>query len=349
MSKSRGNVVSPVEYIEEDGADALRFALVAGLAPGADQQFSDERHQNARHFANKLWNVGRYILRAIEQRPGALQAHALDKRPIGELAEPERWIVSRVEATTAEATRFIEGYQFGEYAALMQQFVWGELADVYLELSKPGLRDQARADSVVRTLAYALDRTLRLLHPIVPFVTETLALQLWRGRTKTDTAASLVVSRWPAPGARDAALEDRFGLVVDVVRAIRTLRQDAGIDPSGRVTVTLGGQAEPIRWAAEEIGTLTNADVSFGAGEGAAAVVRTIEVRVAVRRDAAAERARLERELGETRAALERSRELLAKPDFAERAPRDVVEKERGRLAEREQRVRMLEEELRRI
>ncbi|HET8568802.1 MAG TPA: valine--tRNA ligase [Candidatus Limnocylindria bacterium] len=349
MSKSRGNVVSPVEYIEENGADALRYALVNGVSLGADQSFSDARLQNARNFANKLWNIGRYALRAVEQRPDAFASHAVDARPpLDGLEAPERWILSRVEATVAEATRLIESYNFGEYASLMQAFVWNELADVYVELSKPGLRDERRADGVARTLAYALDRSLRLLHPIMPFVSETLALQLWQGRRKSDAAPSLVVSRWPAPAARDLALEERFALLAEVVRAIRSLRQDAGVDPSDRVTVALGS-AEALRWGAEHIASLTNADVSFGGGDGTATVVRTVEVRVQVRRDAAAERARLEKELADTRAAADRVRATLAKPGFAERAPKEVVAKERARLAEREERIRMLEEELARL
>jgi valyl-tRNA synthetase len=358
MSKSKGNVVSPLEYVEEFGADALRFALVNGVAAGADQNFSDSKLQNGRNFANKLWNVGRFVLRQLERRPEALAGHSIDERPSfrpgpalpgpDEPHSAERWILSRTDAVTAEATRLIEGYLFGEYTALLQQFLWGEVADAYVELAKSGLRDEARADGVVRTLAYVLDRSLRLLHPIMPFITDTLALQLWHGRTRLDSAPSLVVAMWPEPGPRDEGLEERFGLVLDVVRAIRNLRQDAGVEPSDTVDVSLGGDTASIGWAAPHIAALTNAEVRFGAGEGSATVVRTVEVRLAVRRDAAAERARLEKELAEARKALARSRELLGKPGFAERAPKNVVDTERARLAEREERVRMIEEELRR-
>jgi len=349
MSKSKGNVVSPVEYIEEYGADALRFALVNGVSAGADQNFSDGKLQNARNFTNKLWNVARFVLRQLEQRPSALAGHPIDLPPAGDLAEPERWILSRTDATVAEATRLIEGYLFGEYTTLLQQFVWGELADAYVELAKSGLRDEGRADQVVRTLAHVLDRVLRLLHPITPFITDTLALQLWSGRELASRAPSLVTAAWPRTGERDLALEDRFDLALELVRAIRNLRQAAGVDPSETVEVALGGDADGVRWAAPHIAALTNATVSFGEGEGSAAVVRTVEVRLAVRRDAALERSRLERELAEARSSLERSRELLAKPGFADRAPREVVEKERARLAEREERARMLEEGLARL
>jgi len=349
MSKSLGNAVSPVGIIEEYGADALRFSLVSGVSAGSDSQLSDAKVQNARNFANKLWNIGRFVLRQIEQAPDALREHPLDQRPEGALAPAEAWILSRTESAVAEASRLIEEYLFGEYTGFMQQFVWGELADVYLELAKTGMKDPARRDSVVRTLAYCLDRALRLLHPIMPFITETLALQLWRTGQTVDRAPSLVIARWPEPGARDAALEERFALVVEVVRAIRKARQDANVDPGERLTVSLGGDSDQLRWAAADIGALTNADVAFGTGEGAATVVRTVEVRVLAKRDLGAERARLERALADAREALRRSRELLASPAFSERAPSGVVAKERARLAEREEHLRLLEEELGRL
>jgi valyl-tRNA synthetase len=182
----------------------------------------------------------------------------------------------------------------------------------------------------------------------MPFITDTLALQLWHGRTRLDSAPSLVVAMWPEPGPRDEGLEERFGLVLDLVRAIRNLRQDAGVEPSDTVDVSLGGDAASIGWAAPHIAALTNAEVRFGAGDGSATVVRTVEVRLAVRRDAAAERARLEKELAAARKALEHSRELLARPGFVAKAPKAVLEKEHLRLAEREEGVRMLEAELRR-
>ncbi|MGH2451297.1 MAG: valine--tRNA ligase [Candidatus Limnocylindria bacterium] len=347
MSKSKGNVESPVGIIEEHGADALRFALVNGVAAGADQQLSEGKLLGARNFGNKLWNVGRYVLGAIERHPDALADAPIDRAPSGGLHEAERWILSRTETTVAEATRLLEGYLFGEYATLLHSFVWGELADGYVELSKAGLRDDARRESVVRTLAYVLDRTLRLLHPIMPFITDTLALQLWEGRRLERETPSLVVAGWPEAGPRDPDLEARFDVMLEVVRAIRKLRQDAGVEPGARVRVTLAGETAPIAEMAGAIGALTNADVSFGPGTGPATVVRTVEVRVAVDRDPAAERARLEAELADARTALERSRELLARPAFAEKAPAPVVEKERARLAEREQRVRMLESRLR--
>ena len=347
MSKSKGNVTAPMEMVEEYGADALRFALVNGVSAGADQQFSEGRLQNARYFVNKLWNVGRFALRALAVDDGAGSLRA-DTPPSGDLGDADRWILSRTEATVADATRLIEAYMFGEYTALLQQFVWGELADVYLELAKPALRDPSRAAATRRTLAYVLDRVLRLTHPVMPFITETLALQLWRIAPPADEAVSLVVAAWPAAGETDVTIEDHFALVTDVVRAIRNARQQAGVPVSARVRAALAGDAEQLRSSAGAIAALTNADVTFGTGDGAATVVRTVEVRVAVPRDRDEDHERVDRELTEARTALARSRDLLARPGFAEHAPPAVVAKERARLEEREERVRLLEAELKR-
>ncbi|MEK7860174.1 MAG: class I tRNA ligase family protein, partial [Chloroflexota bacterium] len=213
----------------------------------------------------------------------------------------------------------LEAYLFSEYTGLMQQFVWNELADVYVELSKAGLRDPKRRPSTLRTLAYVLDRVLRLLHPIMPFITETLALQLWRGRRTSRGEVSLVIARWPQAGPRDVALEERFDLLRDVVRAIRDLRQEAHVGPGDRVSVALGGDPSALVGSLDAISALTNADVTIGAGDGPASVVRTVEVRVAAKRDLAAERARLDRELVDARESLRRSEELLARAGFAEK------------------------------
>ena len=349
MSKSKGNVESPVGVIEELGADTLRFALVNGVSAGADSELSAGKLQNAREFANKLWNIGRFVLRALEARPQA--GWAADTRPAaGALLGPaELWILSRTEAAVAEASRLLETYHFGEYVAALQQFVWSEFADVYLELAKSSLRDASRADGAARTLAYVLDRILRLLHPSMPFITDTLALQLWRVLPTSERAPSLVVARWPQAGERDESLEERFALLIDVVRAIRNLRQAAGAKPGQRLAVALGGETGAIRDLADAIAQLTHTEVTFGGGTGPATVVRAVEVRLGVQQDAADHRARLERDLTEAREALARSRELLARAGFAEKAPAAVVANERAKLAEREERVRLLDEELRRI
>jgi len=347
MSKSLGNVVSPVDFIQEYGADALRYALVHGIAMGADSQLSQNRLDHARNFANKLWNISRFVLKQVDEHPDAFEGHTADRRPEAK-SEAARWILSRTDAAVAEATRLVDGYLFGEYLVALESFIWGELADFYVELAKPSLRG-ADATEAVRTLAYVLDRVLRLLHPSMPFLTETIALQLWKRTGKSDEAPSLVVSSWPVAGGRALALEDRFAAFTDVVRAIRNLRQEAGLDPSARVTVSLTGETAAVRDLLGPIGELTRSEVALqSGGEGAATVVRAIEIRLVVERNEADQRGRLERELDEATQMLKRSQDLLAKPGFADKAPKDVVDKERTKLREREERLRLLEAELER-
>ena len=346
MSKSKGNVTSPVGIMDEHGADALRYALVNGIAAGADSEFSDGKLENGRRFVNKLWNAGRFALAQIEARPGALGG-PIDEAPAGaDLTDADRWILSRTEAAVGELTRLIEEYQFGEYATALQQFVWAELADFYIELAKPQRRPAGSEDAAVRTLAYVLDRVLRLAHPSMPFVSETLALQLWALSRKADPSPSLVLARWPTAGRRDLQLEDRFALAIEVIRRIRERRQEADVDPRARIQVALGGDAEALRSFADVIASLTTADVRFGGGDSAPTLVRAVEVRIDVPRDAPADRARLEKELEEALALLERSRALLGDASFAKRAPPPVVEKARAALAEREAAVASLRAEL---
>jgi valyl-tRNA synthetase len=346
MSKSLGNVVSPIDFIKEYGADALRYALVHGIAMGADSQLSQNKLDHARNFGNKLWNISRFVLKQVDEHPDAFERHTADERPDPK-SEPARWILSRTDAAIAEATRLIDGYLFGEYLVALESFIWSELADFYVELAKPAIHG-AEATETVRTLAYVLDRVLRLLHPSMPFITETIALQLWKRAGKAEEAPSLVVSPWPKTGERDLALEERFGAFIDVVRAIRNIRQEAGLDPSARVKVSLAGETAAVRDLQEQIRDLTHSDVVLGTGEGTATVVRAIEIRLVVVRDEADERARLEREVKEAHQMLQRSRDLVAKPGFADKAPKAVVDRERAKLKEREDRLRLLETELNR-
>jgi valyl-tRNA synthetase len=345
MSKSLGNVVSPIDLVEEHGADALRYALVHGIAMGADSQLSQNKVDHARNFANKLWNISRFVLKQVDEHPEAFKGHTADQRPQPK-SESARWILSRTDAAIAEATRLVDSYLFGEYLVALEAFVWGELADIYVELAKPSLRG-ADAAETVRTLAFVLDRVMRLLHPSMPFITETIALQLWKRAGKGEPAPSLVVSPWPKAGERDLAIEERFAAFTDVVRAIRNVRQEGGLDPSARVKVSLAGETAAVRDLLKQIGELTHSEVAIGAGgEGAATVVRAMEIRLVVERDEAEERSRLEREVEEARQLLQRSRDLLAKPGFADKAPREVVDKEKAKLREREERVKLLEAEL---
>src|SRR2546423_3954176 len=246
---------------------------------GAAPQLSQNKLDHARNFGNKLWNISRFVLKQVDEHPEAFTQHTADRRPDPK-GEAARWIISRTDAAIAEATRLIDGYLFGEYLVALEAFIWGELADIYVELAKPSLRG-AEAVEAVRTLAYVLDRVLRLLHPSMPFITETIALQLWKRAGRSGDTPSLMVSPWPEAGPRDLALEERFGAFIDVVRAIRNVRQEGGLDPSARVKVSLSGETAAVRGLLNQIGDLTHSEVTIGEdGGGAATVVRAIEIRL---------------------------------------------------------------------
>src|SRR5688500_4606934 len=178
MSKTKGNVVDPLEAIDTAGADALRFALLNGTSPGNDQKFSSERLEDARNFANKLWNATRFVLGA---RPGSIddtrssRPERLDGAALG---VAERWILSRVAATVGAVDRAIADDNYGEVARLLYDGIWSELCDWGIELAKVRLADASLSDTEREatwwTLVEAIDTYLRLLHPVMPFVTEAL-------------------------------------------------------------------------------------------------------------------------------------------------------------------------------
>jgi valyl-tRNA synthetase len=187
------------------------------------------------------------------------------------------------------------------------------------------------------------------MHPLLPFVSETLAQQLWAKAPTTDGARSLMVASWPEAHGADADAEERFGLLMDIVRAVRNIRQDQNVDPRASVDVSVDGGRDTIEPERELVERLAGCRLAFGTGDGMATVVRGMTVRVKVpRADDTATRTRLEKELAEAREQLRRSRELLERGSFTAKAPPEVVDKERARLAEREAQVRKIEDDLRR-
>ena len=202
MSKTKGNVVDPLEAIDESGADALRFALIHGAAPGNDQKFSAEKLENARNFANKLWNAARFVLGA---RPATIAADAARcRRPIRRTwGRRSAGCAVGSPATVAAADRALADYAFGQLTATLYDAIWGEYCDWALELAKVRLADEslpvADREATWWTLVEALDTYLRLLHPVMPFLTEAIWGQLPRAASDPEL---LIVADWPAAGTR---------------------------------------------------------------------------------------------------------------------------------------------------
>ncbi len=206
MSKTKGNVVDPLGVIDETGADALRFAVIHGASPGQDQRFGSTKLENARNFANKLWNATRYVVGA---RPPSIAADAERRLPDERhLGPADRWMLSRAAATVEAVDAAMASYAFGEVTRILYDAIWSEFCDWGVELAKVRLGDEARSseerEATWWTLVEVLDTYLRALHPVMPFVTEALWAAIPHRTSDPDL---LIVARWPGVGERDAATE----------------------------------------------------------------------------------------------------------------------------------------------
>ena len=353
MSKTKGNVVDPLGVIDESGADALRFALIHGATPGNDQRFGRARLEHARNFANKLWNATRYVAGA---RPVAIPAGTERRVPdVRNLGPAERWLLSRAAATTAAVDEAMAGYAFGEVTRLVYEATWNEFCDWGLEFAKVRLADE-RLDPEAHaatwwTLVEVLDTYLRLLHPVMPFVTEALWAALPH---RAGDPGLLIVARWPGVGERDDIAEREVGTLIDLVTGIRNARASAKLPAADwletlvYVPVELGPTFEALRPAIERLGRARplRRELTADALEAAtrpgdlSVIVAGVEVVAAVRprsTDADAdvlERDRLERDLAEAERFLESARSRLTNEAFTSKAPAKVVEGARAREAE---------------
>ncbi len=363
MSKTKGNVVDPLEAIDESGADALRFALIHGAAPGNDQKFNAEKLENARNFANKLWNAARFVLGA---RPVTIPAGAARVVPDpARLGPAERWLRSRVAATVVSADRALADFAFGQLTATLYDAIWGDYCDWGLELAKVRLGDEslsvADREATWWTLVEALDTYLRLLHPVMPFLTEAIWGQLPHA---ADDPELLIVAAWPAPGTIDPAAEADTAALLDLVRAIRNARSEARVDPKAWLPVdvavpsSVAAVFEELRPALERLAharPLRSMD-DPGAFQptpagGLAVVAGDLEavIHPAAEGDAGAaarDRARLERELAEAETQLASARGRLADERFTSKAPAAVVDGARTREAELAERAEKLRDRL---
>ncbi len=322
MSKSRGNVIDPLVWINQYGADALRLSLLQGANPGADQAINEEWVVGARNFCTKLWNATRFALLS-----GATVAGPVPDRPVG----PDAWILSRLHEVVAEVDALYESFEFAKIADALYHFAWDEVCDWYIELAKLTLArgGDAGAAATQRVLGEVLDTLLRLLHPMIPFVTE----QLWTALTGGE---SVVIAAWPLADSSFAAPEATADvrLVRTVVGEVRRFRSDQGVRPSQRVPARLHGVPAPTEPAIRALLRLAEPADGFAptAALTTASGVR-VELDLSAAIDVAAERARLTKD----RAAAEKECVVnagkLGNAAFTGKAPAAVVAKVRDRLA----------------
>ena len=325
MSKSKGTGVDPLEAIDAHGADPLRFAL-ALISTGTQdfkfgKRFSKERIEMSRNFVTKLWNASRYVASKI---PAADAKAPLERRQ-----DEDRWILSRLSTTIARVTDALDRYEFGEAAEALYKFVWDDFCDWYIELSK-----RRTDDPVVQgTLASVLDKTLRVLHPFIPFVTE----EIWQ---KLGRKQSLMTCAWPDAGEadRDAALESRMDLVFEAVRAVREIRNRNAIPPKTPLAAVLSAKDEAtaalLRAGADIVRSQANVDeVSVGIGLpkpkfagavacGAFAVYVPLEGKI----DVKAEVERSKKELENARGQAAQAEKQLGNEEFRKRKPEMAAE-----------------------
>ena len=353
ISKTRGNVIDPTLVTAEYGADALRFALITQSAPGNDLKLDIQKVEDARNFANKLWNATRFALRPIAAAEITMGNDG-PARPSGDLALADRWVVSRLDATIDEANRLMGTHQYGEASKAIREFVWSELCDWYIEAAKVRLRGtRDEHEAVAQTLAYALERSIRLLHPFMPFVTEALWQEL------PHVGDSVMIASWPEAGAPDAAAEAAFGALIETVRAVRNARTEANVEPGRWIAaeVFAGPHAPAFESSRREFGSLARVaddelairDTAPEGGQGAltavaGAVVAMLPLAGMV--DLDAERDRLRKEIVAAEAERARARAQLGNEAFVSRAPENVVAVQRQRLATSEEQIAVLERRL---
>ena len=352
MSKSKGNVIDPLELIEKYGADALRFALLASTVQGGDVKLGEGRVQGYRNFGTKLWNAARFCeLNGCDLDP------AFDPGAAREIVN--RWAISKLARAAARTREGLEGYRFNEAASALYHFTWDEFCDWYLELAKPYLESN-QADRLAETRATAgwvLAQLLHLLHPLTPFVTE----ELWERRYGAP-GGLLIAARWPElPAALiDEAVEAEIDWLIRLVSSLRGARSELGVPAAARLALevrdagaTTTARLERHDGAIRRLARLAGIEVARGPAPGGAVQVvvdeATYALPVAGVIDLEQERRRLDRELAKAAAELERFDQKLANPRVLDRAPAEVIEEQRARRAEAELARRKLEAALARI
>jgi valyl-tRNA synthetase len=330
--------VDPLDWVDRFGADATRFTLARGANPGGDIAISEEWAAGSRNFANKLWNAVRFALLNGARGPDA----ALDPAT---LSVPDRWILSRLSSVIAETDQLFESFEFAKVCDALYHFAWNEVCDWYLELAKVPLTgaDEAAAETTRQVLGFVLDQLLRLLHPVMPFVTE----ELWTALTGEE---SVMVAAWPSFSLSEPRAEAEISSVMRLVTEIRRFRSDQGLRPGQRVAARLAGiEATPLAGHEARIRSLLRLDPpADGFTPSASIEVEgiTTELDVAGVIDVAAERRRMEKDLAAARAEADQAQRKLANTDFTARAPEAIVAKTRQRLETAQSDIARLEQRL---
>ncbi|MCL4863892.1 MAG: class I tRNA ligase family protein, partial [Caldilineaceae bacterium] len=356
MSKSLGNALDPLDLIAEYGSDALRFSLLTGGTPGNDMKLAVTRVESNRNFANKLWNAARFVILNLEGHSLPLAEasspfdmhYALPER--SHLTLADRWMLSRLQQIQDDATRLINDWQLGEAGRQLYDFLWGDYCDWYIEAAKVALYEGSpeQAQATRQVLAFVLEQSLRLLHPFMPFVTEAIWQNLpGLGGDEPTGPRALIVTRWPTVGGwGDSAADEAFGRIQEVVRAIRNVRSEYDVAPGRRIAAQISA-AEHAPMLSANLPMLARlAGLNVDEAQIAPALPApgktvtlaaggvTTYLPLAGLVDLATERVRLQKEIDNIDKQLQRIVGMLGNAGFVNKAPADVIERERNKQAE---------------
>lgn len=357
MSKTRGNVVDPLEIIEKHGTDALRFALAVMAAPGTDIALSEERILGYRAFANKIWNAARFLFFNLEKAEASgLNIEELAPPAIRERAPyatndalPHRWIFSRLVAVAAQMNEALETFRFHEAAHVIYHFFWGDFCDWYIEWLKPQLNSQDRDEAVAawRNLFAVFESALRLLHPFMPFLTE----ELWNRLPQRAGAQSISLERFPTgnPAWSDPVAEKEMALLQEIIASARNIRAEAKLDPKKRAPAQLSSKDPAVREliarnhdALIRLGSLSELSIGqarLAAGEdGLLRSTSQFDLRIHIgeQRDLDGEIKKLKKEEERLKHDIDAKQQRLADAEFRSRAPENIVRGLEATVAERQ-------------
>ncbi len=363
MSKSLGNGIDPLEVIDKYGADALRFTLITGNAPGNDMRFYWERVEANRNFANKVWNASRFIMMNMEQMEDAGLKYNAENVDMKDLTDADCWILARLNSVIKEVTDNMESFELGVAASKIYDFIYDDLCDWYIEMVKPRLYgdDAKTKETAMWTLRHVLTDALKLLHPYMPFITEEIFCTLKEAEGTLDKNESVMISDWPVYKEEYAFTEkqEAVEMIKEAVKGIRNVRTSMNVPPSRKALVYVVSEDDKIRSMFEN-------SISFFASLGGASEVRIQKDKTGIAEDAvsavlpnatvyipfadlvdiAKELERLEKEKTRLLSEIKRGEGMLSNPKFVANAKPEKVEEEKGKLLNYRNMLAQVEERL---
>ncbi len=354
MSKSLGNGIDPLEMIDRYGTDAVRMSLLLLTSEGQDIKLSETKFEMGRNFTNKIWNAARFVIMNLNQFEAVLPPLSAQKREV--LFLEDKWIISRLNDAITRCTESLEQFKFNEALQTVYDFFWHDLCDWYLEIVKPRLYEPANQQDkeiALSTLLFTFQNTLRLLHPFAPFLAE----EIWSvlsGSRATPLEESLVVGKWPEGGARDLEAEKTVELLQELIKAIRNIRRNFNITDKQMLKALISApgmlEAEVLKTHSnflKQRGFLEDLEIGFKQAKpdsSASAVVGHFQLFVPLAGiiDLEAERFRHEKQIQQLEVRIEKKRQRLSNKDFLEKAPREVVEKEKHEEKELDEQIKKI-------